>query len=93
MCSHNWWNELPNDIRTVESLHIFHRKLKKHIFQRSYIKKCKIVILKWDIRLGSLAFLNIFYLLDSCSEFVRLNALIVSISYIYVNAKKCRMLH
>ncbi|XP_058500255.1 uncharacterized protein LOC131469275, partial [Solea solea] len=27
-----WWNKLPIDIRTVESLHIFHRRLKTHFF-------------------------------------------------------------
>ena len=28
-----WWNELPIDIRTSESLHIFRRKLKTHLFR------------------------------------------------------------
>ena len=28
-----WWNEHPKDIRTAESLHIFHRKLKTSLFQ------------------------------------------------------------
>ena len=27
-----WWNELPIDIRTVESLHIFRYRLKTHLF-------------------------------------------------------------
>ncbi|KAL3062001.1 hypothetical protein OYC64_010010 [Pagothenia borchgrevinki] len=28
-----WWNELPIDIRTAESLHIFWRRLKTHLFR------------------------------------------------------------
>ena len=32
-----WWNELPIDIRTAESLHIFCCKLKTHLF-RLYLK-------------------------------------------------------
>ena len=28
-----WWNELPIDIRTAESLHIFCRRLKTHLFR------------------------------------------------------------
>ncbi|XP_077938224.1 uncharacterized protein LOC144383653 [Gasterosteus aculeatus] len=28
-----WWNELSEDIRTAESLHIFRRKLKTHLFR------------------------------------------------------------
>ena len=28
-----WWNELPNDIRTVETLHTFRPKLKTHLFR------------------------------------------------------------
>ena len=28
-----WWNELPMDIRTSESLHIFCHKLKTHLFR------------------------------------------------------------
>ena len=28
-----WWTELPNDIRTTESLYIFSRRLKTHLFQ------------------------------------------------------------
>ena len=29
----NWWNEIPNDISTAESLNIFHRKLKTNLFR------------------------------------------------------------
>ncbi|KAG7499322.1 hypothetical protein JOB18_034886 [Solea senegalensis] len=28
-----WWNDLPIDIRTAESLHIFRRQLKTHFFR------------------------------------------------------------
>ncbi|KAK5932070.1 hypothetical protein CgunFtcFv8_003804 [Champsocephalus gunnari] len=28
-----WWNELPIDITTAESLHIFRRRLKTHLFR------------------------------------------------------------
>ncbi|KAK5918288.1 hypothetical protein CgunFtcFv8_003065 [Champsocephalus gunnari] len=28
-----WWNELPIEIRTADSLHIFRRRLKTHLFR------------------------------------------------------------
>ena len=82
----NWWNELPMDIQTSESLHIFRRKLKTHLF-RLYLeynfKTNNLVALKCHllIALCSFAFLKKLYFLDSCcSGFVPswLNALIVS---------------
>ena len=31
-----WWNELPTDVRTAESLPIFRRRLKTHLFKNHY---------------------------------------------------------
>ena len=31
-----WWNELPTDVRTAESLPIFRRRLKTHLFRKHY---------------------------------------------------------
>ncbi|XP_068564105.1 uncharacterized protein [Cebidichthys violaceus] len=31
-----WWNELPTDVRTAESLPIFRRRLKTHLFRKCY---------------------------------------------------------
>ena len=31
-----WWNELPPDVRTAESLPIFRRRLKTHLFRKHY---------------------------------------------------------
>ncbi|KAM4570246.1 uncharacterized protein PAE49_009455 [Odontesthes bonariensis] len=31
-----WWNDLPTDIRTAESLPIFRRRLKTHLFRKNY---------------------------------------------------------
>ena len=28
-----WWNEVPTNVRTVESLSIFHKRLKTHLFR------------------------------------------------------------
>ena len=55
-----WWNELPIDIRTSESLHIFRRKLKTHLFRlylewkkkkitNNFLKLTNLVALKWHL--------------------------------------------
>ena len=31
-----WWNKLPTDVRTAESLPIFRRRLKTHLFRKHY---------------------------------------------------------
>ncbi|XP_076002990.1 uncharacterized protein LOC142996006 [Genypterus blacodes] len=31
-----WWNDLPTDVRTAESLPIFRRRLKTHLFKKHY---------------------------------------------------------
>ncbi|KAI7908531.1 reverse transcriptase, partial [Pyricularia oryzae] len=35
-----WWNELPTDVRTAESLPIFRRRLKTHLFKNYYPVTC-----------------------------------------------------
>jgi len=56
--SSSWWNELPTDIRTAESLYIFRRKIQTHISDHTLYKSR--LALHWHLN-GTYFWYNLWY--------------------------------